>query len=233
VTLATAGAAAGFAALTQLPFARAAWILAAALVTVACWRARGDPRRPPAHRLAASFVFCLAAAALVVAFHPSSNEERLLEAMRFGQSDSGSLVLPPLLAWLAIFLLSGGLCTLGLRLRDRVVLGAGLAAVAVFLLSAAIELRPHPLWLVLTVAGGLLVAATIAIGRWLERGRHGERGGWTADSLAEGLPAAPLESAAALATAAASAHSTPVESGAVPLRGDDGEFGGGGATGSY
>jgi hypothetical protein len=234
VTLASAGAIAAFAALARLPGGRLFWIVSALLVLAAGWRVRRDPRPAPAHRLGAGFVFCVAAAAMLVAVHPWTNDA-VVERVLFGHANSTRFVLPSSAAWAATLLLAATLCTLGIRRRDRLALVAGLAATSVFVVTAAIELRPRPLWLFLTIAGGLLVAATIAIGRWIDRGSRRERGGWTTDLLAEAGATAPIETIAALATASmasSSISSTPGEEN-PPVRGDGGEFGGGGASGSY
>jgi len=212
VTLASAGAIAAFATLAQLPGGRLFWIASAFLALAVGWRFRRDPRRAPAHRLGAGFVSCVAGAAMLVAVHPWTNEHAFVDEVLFGHADSTSFVLPSSAAWAATFLLAATLCTLGIRWRDRLALVAGLAATSVFVVTAAIELRPRPLWLLLTVAGGFLAAAAISIGRWLDRGSRRERGGWTTDLLAEASAAAPIETIAALATASVTSSSTAASS---------------------
>jgi hypothetical protein len=88
-----------------------------------------------------------------------------------------------------------------------------------------------PLWAVLTLGGGVAIAAALALRRFLASGIGGERGGLTAEPLFED-PAKhrSLEVAAALAAGPAAKVTASDDRSLAP---GGGRFGGGGASGEY
>jgi uncharacterized membrane protein YgcG len=87
-----------------------------------------------------------------------------------------------------------------------------------------------PLWVVLTVSGAAAVALGMILNRHLEAGADRERRGFTAKPLfSERSPGRAVEAGLAMALTPASASAGKPER----FEGAGGEFGGGGASGSY
>ncbi len=91
---------------------------------------------------------------------------------RFGSAVLTAVLPAAVLAW-------------GLRSRRRTVLGAGVLMAALSLATLRYYVHVAPAWLVFAGAGTLLVAASVALERWLRAGPDRERLGFTAEPLFE------------------------------------------------
>jgi hypothetical protein len=110
---------------------------------------------------------------------------RLVEEL-FGRQQSG----PVSPAWrLGSAILTGlipaAVLTWGLRTHRRTILGAGILTAALSLATLRHFVHVAPAWLVLAGVGGLLVAGSVALERWLRAGPSRERFGFTAEPLFE------------------------------------------------
>jgi hypothetical protein len=230
---AAAAAASLFLLVGHLPAPRLLWVLLAGAAVWVAARLRGSPWLPPSHArcLEGVRVVAFAAAYLAVNYHATDagwigEIARPAGAPRHQPGTAALLVAAVgsaayplvLLAWAA-------------RTRDRVLLGLGLLAAAASLATLRLYVHVAPLWVVLTVAGALLILASSALERWLRAGPDGERGGFTAAPLAAGGRRGDLLPVAAALSLAPDARP-------LPGRPDDaggggGSFGGGGASGAF
>jgi hypothetical protein len=180
---------------------------------------------------------CVALAAGYAALHPAGVLGPVLEAMEPVRW-SGDLsrepaprYFPELLARLGIVGLPLGLLLAGVRSRRRLLLDLGLILALLSAVWFSQDAGWGPPWLLLVAGGAAAIALALALRRTLDGGQGHERQGLTAEALA-GEPTAPrtLEVAATLMALAPAAR--PLEP-APELRGEGGEFGGGGSSSSF
>jgi uncharacterized membrane protein YgcG len=118
---------------------------------------------------------------------------------------------------------------LGIRLRRRLLIGCGVAALLASLVTVRFYVHVAPLWVVLTFGGLLAMAIALALERWLESGSGRERGGFTAQALDDERN----QRLAELAVLATHPSVQPERAAPGEWKGGGGSFGGGGATGEY
>ena len=119
----------------------------------------------------------------------------------------------------------------GVVTRRRLFLDVGLALGIVSLVTLRFYIHLAPLWVVLTLGGGVAIAAALALRRFLASGAGGERGGLTAEPLfGDPEKHRSLEVAAGLAASPAGNATASDDRSLAP---GGGRFGGGGASGEY
>lgn len=227
-----AATAALFLALIPLPAARLLWIVLPLAAAPGFLRLGLSPRLPPAHRASLTLAASVALAGLYAAVHLGSWEVRLIEKI-------GGRTLPDwtnseILWWVAaaatalvpVVLLAAGLLR---RRYALILLGAGTAAASLVTLRYYVHLAPF--WVVLAGSGAVLVAAALALRRYLATGPDGERHGYTASPLFTDLARQRVLEAGA-AVLAFSPEARPLHE-EPKYEGGGGEFGGGGASGSF
>lgn len=231
-------AAAGlYVALSQAPANWLVWMLVSTLAAWPLGVLALAPHVAPEHRRRFREGFLVTAAALYVGVHVEVFEHRLFFWLRgAGLSGApGEPLAPPLgllvASELAMLAIPAALLTAGLRRRFRPAVDLGLVLAAETVASLVARYGWRPLWLVLILAGGALLAATMVLRRALERRAGGEWAGWTARELPEDRDSLEaVEIAATLATLSPAAR--PVEK-PPDFTGRGGEFGGGGASGTF
>lgn len=217
----------------QAPVPRLAWIVVAALLAAGASAVNARYRLTPSHRDGVTLCRIVALAAIFIAVNYLSVDRSWLEEL--GRSVGG----PHHRAGRAELLLAAfgsvayplGLLAWGVRSRDRALLGLGVLAAALSLATIRFYVHVAPLWVVLGSSGAALAGASLALERWLQSGRDGERFGFTAAPLSgterrERL--LPIAAALAQAPAARDLHEVP-----PGASGNGGRFGGGGATGAF
>lgn len=228
-----AGAAMGLLllALTALPGARLLWIAVALAAAPLFLRLADSPRLPPSHRLAFTLALVVALAGLYAALHLASVQGRWIEGLAGrGRPEGSGSPLPEWLSVAATALLPVAFLALGIRQRRRALLLLGLATGAISLGSLYDYTDPGPLWAFLTVCGLVTIAAALAVRRLLDAAPDKERWGFTAEPLFEDLEAeGRLEAAASVVTLTPEARPLQEEG----FKGGGGEFGGGGASGTW
>jgi hypothetical protein len=131
---------------------------------------------------------------------------------------AGTAVLPVAVLWW------------GARSRRTFVLDAGIVVTALSLITLPHYVHLAATWLVLSLAGTILVLLALALNRWLSKGPEKEQNGFTAESLfADERRLRALELVPVVAAHAPESR-PPVAPG---YQGGGGSFGGGGAGGSY
>jgi uncharacterized membrane protein YgcG len=118
----------------------------------------------------------------------------------------------------------------GVARRCRLVLVTGLLMVVASLVTVRFYVHVAPLWVNLCAGGALLIGLALGIRHWLERGKKGERGGWTARPLA-GEDAVARLAEMAMTIAAATPQSA--SEGEAAFIGKGGRSGGAGASGNW
>ncbi len=220
--------AAGFMALAETPAPRLAWlVVGAGLVLPLLWL--GDAARlAPSQRAAVRCAMVVALAALYAALNYASLERNLFEHLWNDSVVGDPMAWSLALAIAATALLPLAVLALGVRRRDRLVIGCGLLLCAASVLTLRWYVHVAPLWLLLLLGGAALGGGALALRRWLHDGPEHERRGFTAEALLDGGRRQLLEMAAAVAafTPAARAHAEP----AGGFEGGGGQSGGGGAT---
>jgi len=229
---AVAGAVSGFILLGTFDGGR--WlILGTALAfTPLLSHGRSHPRVAPALRecLTAVMMACLAAIYLCVNYY--SLDHRWIERAHHYQAAEGELGLVVGLAGvLGTALLPLAVLRRGIVTRDRLLLWFGLAGIAVGAVTLRAYVHLAPLWLLLILSGLAVFGLATLVGRYLEGGQDGERGGLTARPLgtATDLGKA-LEVAGTIASLTPAAPPTSPSTG---FKGEGGQFGGGGASESF
>jgi hypothetical protein len=219
-----------FLLLSQGPVARLLWIVASSMLIPALTAAGEYPRLPPAHRRSVQAVLGLALIAVYAAFHLRSWDTGFIESMSSRAHDLRDSPLRPL-AIAGTALIPVAAIAFGAVTRRRLFLDVGLALGIVSLVTLRYYVHFAPLWAVLTLGGGVAIAAALTLRRFLASGADGERGGITAEPLFED-PAQhrSLEVAAALAASPAAKVTASDDRSLVP---GGGRFGGGGASGEY
>lgn len=218
-----------FTALAFWPGSRVAWFLLGAAMAPPLAAASSFPALAPSHRRAADDALVVALAATYLAVHLGCYDAALLE----GEPLSRGLDYRAPERWGRPFFIGAtalvplAVLASGIFWRRPLLLRMGLLFSIASLVTLRFYIHIAPLWVILTAVGAFAIAAGLVLERYLRK----ERGGFTAEPLFGGEPAAtPLElglSAALAPEARASSRSEP------GVRGGGGEFGGGGASGSY
>lgn len=234
-------AAAACALLSVTGFAGARWIwIAASLgLLVPLLRTAESIRLAPSQRRAVAAALCVALTAGYAALHPAGVIGPVMAAMepaRWSGDLSQELApryFPELLARLGIVILPLALLGAGLRSRRRLLLDMGLILALLSAVWFSHEIGLGPPWLLLLAGGAAAMVLALAMRRYLDGGQGHERHGLTAEPVAGELTApGTLEVAATLIALAPAARPLP-PSPAPELRGEGGEFGGGGSSSSF
>jgi hypothetical protein len=222
-------------AIHLVPAVRVAWIVLALAGIALLPRAMDSPRLPPAQRHIATATLLVLLVGLYTAVDISSFSGYWIEAfslLRF----SGSPPPPPsaplrYTAMAATALVPGLLIAWGLVARRRPVLILGMLLAGCAAVSLRRFIHVAPLWVILSVSGGLLIALALLVRRFLDRGEGHERSGLTAEPPLEGKERARLlELIAATAAFTPAARDLPSE---PAYHGKGGEFGGGGSNSEF
>lgn len=226
----TIAAAAFFGLMGRLPAGRLCWIVGASLLLALAFRNLDRAALAPPHRGAVAGVFAVAAVGLYVALNRVSVDERWVEALLRAPSHAPGPAhgLLRALSTAATALLPPAFVAWGIRARRTLILDLGLAFAAASLVTLRYYVHLAPLWVLLTLAGAVLVLGALGVNRRLRRSPGGERSGFTADPLfgrrSEGLQAAAV--VAGFTPAAA-----PAQAGDLTTGG--GRFGGGGSSAEF
>jgi hypothetical protein len=122
-------------------------------------------------------------------------------------------------------LLPGVVLAFGVRTRRRLLVNAGLLMGVASLVTLRFYVHVAPLWVVLTVAGGVTVALIFFLRRLLASGPAQELSGFTAEALFENLARrSVLEVGASVSILSPAAGEAAREE---PFKGGGGTFGGG------
>jgi len=216
-----------FAALGRSAHARLLWLLVGALLVALAARRLDRAAWAPSHRRAAMVLTVIGIAAMYAAVNLYSFDERLLEGLRrFWMSPAPRLPGFRAVSVAGTVFVPLGVLAWGLASRRTVLLDTGIVLVALSLVTLRHYVHLAPLWVVLTAAGGGLVALALVAERVLRRAPRGEIGGYTADPLfsdeqrQQALQIVPV--VATFTPAAGAAEDKGL--------GGGGRFGGGGAT---
>jgi hypothetical protein len=178
------GGVALFCSLARLPHGRILWLLAgAALTGLAAW-GLDEVRLAPSHRIGAAVLTVVGIGAVYAAANVYSLDEASLEHL--ARLAPGREDLPRgarLAAAAATALLPLAVLAWGLRSRRTFLLDTGIVLLALSLVTVRQYVHVAPLWVVLILAGAVLVVLALAVERALRRARDGEIAGFTADPL--------------------------------------------------
>ena len=222
------GGVALFCSLARLPHGRILWLLAgAALTGLAAW-GLDEVRLAPSHRIGAAVLTVVGIGAVYAAANVYSLDEASLEHL--ARLAPGREDLPRgarLAAAAATALLPLSVLAWGLRSRRTFLLDTGIVLLALSLVTMRRYVHVAPLWVVLILAGALLVVLALAVERALRRARDGEIAGFTADPLfSDERRQQVLQIAPAVAAFTPEARPSAPDPG---FAGEGGRFGGGGA----
>jgi len=217
-----------FTFLARLPAGRYAWIAAGAALAVLAARRLDHAPWAPSHRRTGAVLLLAGLAAVYAAINAYSIDQRSIEHLsRAGarwDAPPAGLLLAAVSATVAFPL---AVLWWGLRSRRTLLIDAGL--VLALLSAATLRHFVHlaPLWVVLALAGGAVVALAMALERALVRAPDGEIRGFTAAPLfSDERRRLALEVVPAVTTFGPAG---PAPAPDKPL-GAGGQFGGGGAT---
>jgi hypothetical protein len=217
-----------FCYLARLPHGRLLWLVAgAALIGIAA-RGLDATRLAPSHRIGAAVLTVVGLAAVYAAANVYSLDEASLEHLaRLAPSRDDLPAGARLAAAVATALLPPAVLAWGLASRRPFVLDTGIVLLALSLVTLRHYVHVAPLWVVLTLAGALLVVVALVVERALRRAPGGEIAGFTADPLfADERRERLLQVVPAVAAFAPHARAAAPEPG---FTGEGGRFGGGGA----
>ena len=178
------GGGALFCSLARLPHGRILWLMVgAALTGLAAWRL-DEVRLAPSHRIGAAVLTVVGIGAVYAAANVYSLDEGSLEHLaRIAPSREDLPRGARLAAAAATALLPLAVLAWGLRSRRILLLDTGIVLLALSLVTVRQYVHVAPLWVVLILAGALLVVLALAVERALRRARSGEIAGFTADPL--------------------------------------------------
>ncbi|HTG33751.1 MAG TPA: hypothetical protein VLB76_12555 [Thermoanaerobaculia bacterium] len=218
---------------TAFPQGRLAWIVLPLLAAPVLARLAESARLPPAHRASCAAVLGVALVGLYAALNIASYDFGWLEP-DLSIWKLQPAIWGPSVRW--IFIAATALVpivylALGLRSRRWVFLILGLGTGIASLVTLRWYVHLAPLWVVLTASGAALVAAVLALRRYLDSGAGKERHGFTAEPLFEDLARRRMLEAGA-AVMSLSPEARPVHE-EPKFAGDGGEFGGGGASSEF
>ena len=226
-----AATAALLAAVAHLASGRFLWIVLPLLASPFLLRLTDSARLPPAHRDSWKAVLAVGLVGLYVAVHLGSFESGLVEQIGDLARNSEPASTSDVLWWLSVAataVVPVAFLVVAVRTRRYPFLLLGLGTAVASLVTLRYYVHLAPLWVVLTVSGIALLAAVLALRRYLDSGPDKERGGFTAEPLFEDLARQRLLAIGAtvvsLSPEARTIHEEP------RFTGGRGEFGGGGST---
>ena len=222
------GGGALFCSLARLPHGRILWLMVgAALTGLAAWRL-DEVRLAPSHRIGAAVLTVVGIGAVYAAANVYSLDEGSLEHLaRIAPSREDLPRGARLAAAAATALLPLAVLAWGLRSRRILLLDTGIVLLALSLVTVRHYVHVAPLWVVLILAGALLVVLALAVERALRRARSGEIAGFTADPLfSDERRQQVLQIVPAVAAFTPEARTPASDPG---FAGEGGRFGGGGA----
>jgi hypothetical protein len=214
---------------------RVGWILLGAALSPPLVGLSIAPALSPSQRRAAQAALVVSILGLYVAVNLASYDARLIErgtwypgfyagvpetSARWGRPLFGAAT-----ALVPLFVLAAGI-----RLRRPLLLRMGVVLGVASLVTLRFYVHVAPLWVILVVSGGLAIGGILLLHRYLRNGPGRERYGVTGEPLfgtEHGGRVVELGLSAALAPGASP---SPRGHG---FRGGGGDFGGGGASGSY
>ena len=178
------GGGALFCSLARLPHGRILWLVVGTVLTgLAAWRL-DEVRLAPSHRIGAAVLTLVGIGAVYAAANVYSLDEGSLEHLaRIAPSREDLPRGARLAAAAATALLPLAVLAWGLRSRRILLLDTGIVLLALSLVTVRQYVHVAPLWVVLILAGALLVGLALAVERALRRARSGEIAGFTADPL--------------------------------------------------
>ncbi len=214
---------------------RPAWILFGAVLAPLLVALSVAPDLAPSQRRSVDAALVAVLAALYVAVHLGSYDIWLIERGTSLLGLDGVAVEAPGRWGRPLFAVAMAVFPLlvlasGIRLRRPLLLRMGLVLGIASVVTLRFYVHIAPLWVVLTVSGGVTIVAALLLHRFLRSGPGGERYGFTAEPLfgePSGTRVLEVGLSAALAPGAGPSHR---EHG---FRGGGGDFGGGGAGGTY
>jgi hypothetical protein len=212
---------------------RLAWIALPLAAGPLLLRGAESPRLPPVHRASCVLALAVALLGLYAAFNLSSYDLALLERFVPDRPQGRFWPVPGVraLAIAGTALVPLVYLVLGLRSRRGVFRLTGVATAAASLVTLRYYVHFAPLWVVLAVSGAVLIAAALALRRFLDSGPDRERGGFTAEPLFEDPDRLHLlEAGAAVLTLSPEARPAHDEPG---FTGGGGSFGGGGSSSEF
>jgi hypothetical protein len=217
-----------FGYLGRLPYGRALWLLAGAVLTGVAVRYLDDERLAPSHRIGAAVLTVIGIGAVYAAANAYSLDERLFEHLaRLAPSRQALPRGVFLAAVLATALLPMVVLAWGLRSRRTFILDTGIVLLALSLVSLRHFVHVAPLWIVLALSGALLIVLALAVERALRRAPAGEVAGFTADPLFSDERRQQMLQVVPVVTAFTPPAATPTPDPGFTAEG--GRFGGGGA----
>jgi len=222
------GGGALFGYLARLPHGRILWLVAGAALTGLAARGLDEARLGPSHRIGAAVLTVVGIGAVYAAANVYSLDEGFLEHLaRLAPSREDLPRGARLAAALATALLPLAVLGWGLRSRRTVLLDTGIVLLALSLVTVRRYVHVAPLWVVLILAGALLVGLALAVERALRRARDGEIAGFTVDPLfADERRQQALQLGTVVAAFTPEARAPAPDPG---FAGEGGRFGGGGA----
>ena len=220
-----------FLLLARGPIGRVSWVIVALAMAPTLVAAADSVRLPPAHRRGCAAVALVSLVFLYLAVHVGSWDQSVVEMVTghwLGVARSPSSIRPFLVVATALV----PLATLawGIGTRRRLLIDLALFGILASIVTLRVYVHLAPLWVALLAGGTVAIGLALALRRYLDAGPRHERFGFTAEPLFDDP-----ESRGALEVAAGMASFSPA---APPVErpgfeGGGGQFGGGGATGSF
>ncbi len=222
-----------FVLLARVPHGRLLWVVAGVALSAAAGRFTDRASWAPSHRACAWGLGVCGISAVYAAVNTWSVDRRWIEALG-GRARELSEAWPGVGAW-AVTIVATALVPLavfarGVVRRRPILVDTGLLLVALSLVTLRAYVHALDLRVVLAGAGALLLAAALAVNRWLRGGPGGERSGFTADAVFTDEAGFRAVELLPVLVAHSPAARPPDEPG---FSGGGGGFGGGGAGSSY
>jgi hypothetical protein len=217
--------------LSRFAYARLLWITVSFLLLPLLNAGSESPRLAPSHRRSCAALLALALAVLYVAVNFYSLDKEIIEHITsrrhaIYQSIACRSISLALTGILPVVVLAWGL-----RSRRLLFLNAGALMAVASLATVIFYAHLASYWIVFSAGGLALIAAAVLIQRRLDSGPDRERRGFTARALFESTERrSALELAGTVVTLTPQAAVPPEKEG---FRGGGGEFGGGGASGTF
>jgi hypothetical protein len=228
------GAVLFFTFLARFPGPGLCWIVTSSLLLLPVHRLSENPRLAPSHRRAFSMIAIVLLAALYTAVHIWIFDHGEIHDYFGPALPIESVSVKALLRGISIVLTGLVPCATlfyALRTRRQLYLNAGLVMAIISLATLRFYVHVAPLWLLLILAGAILLAGALFLRRWLTLGPNGERYGFTADPLLQDVAGkSTLETAAGMVTFTPSPGTPTQEPG---FQGGGGASGGAGAGGAF
>ena len=220
-----------FLLLARGPIGRVSWVVVALAVAPTLVAASDSVRLPPAHRRGCAAVALGSLVFLYLAVHVGSWDQSVVEMVSGhwrGVARSPSSIRPFLVV--ATALVPVATLAWGIGTRRRFLIDLALVGILASIVTLRVYVHLAPLWVALLAGGAVAIGLALTLRRYLDSGPRHERFGFTAEPLFDDP-----ESRSALEVAAGMASFSPA---APPVErpgfeGGGGQFGGGGATGTF